>query len=104
MIKFDNTEFLLGNIKYGNTTSVTVNISNISDNDITLEITNSSCSCTTGKIKDSIIKPNGKTQFTISLNTAKAGKGMNQVKSISLKYKLASIQYSQIFRIKVNII
>jgi len=104
MISFDQTEFILGAIKYGDIKVVSVNIFNNSGETVALETSNSSCSCTTGSLMATKLAPNAKTQFKISLNTLKAGKGINQVKSISLKYTFNRQQYSQIFRLKVNVV
>jgi hypothetical protein len=104
MISFDQTEFMLGPVKYGDTKIVTVNVFNNSSEIVTLSTANSSCSCTTGSLKDTRLLPNGKTQFKISLNSLKAGKGLNQVKTIQLKYDLNRQQHSQIFRLKVNVV
>jgi hypothetical protein len=104
MISFDKTEFILTPIKYGDIKTITVNVFNNSSETVTLHTANSSCSCTTGSLKDTKLKPNSKTEFKISLSTLKAGKGLNQVKTIQLKYDLNRQQYSQVFRIKVDIV
>ena len=104
MIKFDRTEFILDDIKYGESTTVVTNVSNLSSDGVDLDVSNSSCSCTTGAIENRKLPPNGKTKFSITLNTAKAGKGLNQIKSISLKYVINRQQFSQVFRLKVNVI
>lgn len=104
MIVFDKTEFALGNIKYGDIGKATVNIVNTSNSAVDLAVISSSCSCTTGLIKNPKLAPNSSTQFIISLNTVKAGRGMNHVKSIQLNYTLDGKQFSQVFRIKLNIV
>ncbi len=104
MIGFDQTDFNLGNIKYGDTKVVTVNITNTSTETVELTPMNSSCSCTTGSLKQNKLAPNERTQFNISLNSVKAGKGTNQVKSIQLNYKLNKQTLSQVFRLKANVV
>lgn len=104
MIGFDQTDFNLGNIKYGDTKVVTVNITNTSTETVELTPMNSSCSCTTGSLKQSKLAPNERTQFNISLNSTKAGKGTNQVKSIQLNYKIGGSTYNQVFRLKANVV
>jgi hypothetical protein len=98
MISFDKTEFILTPIKYGDIKTITVNVFNNSSETVTLHTANSS------SLKDTKLKPNSKTEFKISLSTLKAGKGLNQVKTIQLKYDLNRQQYSQVFRIKVDIV
>lgn len=103
-IHFDNTDFQLGNLKYGETKLTIVTVTNTSGQDMVLETANSSCSCTSGSLKQTRLAGAGKTQFVISLNTVKAGKGMNQVKTIQLKYTVGGVVAVQIFRLKANII
>ena len=104
MISFNKTEFTLGNIKYGETGKAYADVFNNSTETVHLTPANSSCSCTSGTVDNAKLPPNGKTRFVISLNTLKSGKGMNQVKAISLTYKLGKKQFSQVFRIKANVI
>lgn len=103
-MQFSGTDFNLGTVKYGEFITSIANVSNLYNVPVTLDPANSSCSCTTGIVKNAKLMPNGKTQFTITLSTGKAGKGMNQVKSISLNYSFNGVKHSQVFRLRVNII
>ncbi len=104
MIKFSETDINLGILNYGKEGKAVIDVSNLYNQEVKLETANSSCSCTTGSLKDYKLQPNGKTQFTITLNTTKAGKGMNQAKSIQLKYIVNGETHSQTFRLKANIV
>lgn len=104
MISFDQTEFQLGNVSYGETKVSTVNITNKSTQYIKLSVANASCSCTTGSLKSTSLSPGDKTQLLISLNSKKAGKGANQVKTIQMQYVLSGTTYNQLFRLKANIV
>lgn len=104
MIKFSETDINLGILPYGKDGKATVSVTNTYNQEVKLETYNSSCSCTTGKLTSSKLKPNETTQFIITLNSVKAGRAMNQVKTISLKYIVGNQTYSQVFRLKVNIV
>lgn len=103
MISFDNLEFDLGNIQHGITKTVQVNIENSGSSIVNLVVSNSGCSCTTGSVDYSTMQPNSKAIFTIVFNTVKAGKG-KQAKSIALNYTINKKSFSQIFRVKANVI
>lgn len=104
MIGFDKTEFILGNYKLGEFIKATSTITNGSNVDVTFTPANSSCSCTSGVVQPVTITPGSKSIFTITVSTEKSGKGINQVRSISLSYKLGGKQLSQVFRLKFNVI
>lgn len=103
MINFDNLEFDLGDIQHGVTKTVQVNIENSGSSVVNLTVANSGCSCTTGSVDYSTMQPNSKAKFTISFNTVKSGKG-KQAKSIALNYTINKKSFSQIFRIKANVV
>lgn len=104
MIKFSETDINLGIINYGKEGRAVVEVSNLYNQEVKLETANSSCSCTTGSLKEYKLQPNQKTQFTIILNSTKAGRAMNQSKTIQLKYIVNGETHSQTFRIKVNVV
>lgn len=104
MISFDKTEFILGNHKLGEFVTAIVTVTNNSPQTVELVPANSSCSCTSGVVQTPKLAAGQKTLFTITVSTSKAGKGANQVKSISLGYKLGKQQLSQVFRVKLSVI
>ena len=93
MITFDKTEFDLGTLKYGDIGTVVSQVTNSLLVNITLEPANSSCSCTTGSITKIVLPPGETTEFKISLNTIKAGRGSNQTKSIELRYIVTGVKH-----------
>ena len=103
MITFDNLEFDLGTITIGQNKSVVVNIVNNGSVLTTLKVRNSSCSCTSGQLSHSTLQPDSKGTFTIGFDSTRAGKG-SHVKSIELEYKTNNQNFSQIFRIKANVV
>lgn len=103
MVHFDNLEFDLGDIKKGLTKSVKVNITNTSSVPVSLTPANASCSCTSGSVDFSTMQPNSKAVFTISFNSNRTGNG-KQSKSINLSYVVNKQSFSQVFRIKANVI
>jgi len=103
MINFDNLEFDLGDVKHGQTKSVDVNVTNNSSSTVNLIPSNASCSCTTGSVDYSTMQPNSKAIFKISFNSNKSGRG-KQAKSINLTYTINRQSFSQVFRIKANVI
>ena len=103
MVHFDNLEFDLGDMKKGLTKSVKVNITNNSSVPVSLTPANASCSCTSGSVNFSTMQPNSKAIFTISFNSNRTGSG-KQSKSINLSYTLNNQTFSQVFRIKANVI
>lgn len=104
MLHFDNIEFDLGTVQYTQTKLVDVNITNNGPEAVTLQPANASCSCTTGHVEYSTLQPGAKGKFTISFNTNKSGKGANQARSIALNYTINRQTFSQIFRIKANVV
>lgn len=103
MIHFDNLEFDLGLVKYGQIVSAKVNITNNGSVPVKLNPSYSSCSCTSGTVDPSTLQANSKGIFTINLNTNKSGKG-KQAKSITLNYTINNSTFSQVFRIKANVV
>lgn len=103
MITFDKTEFDLGNVKYGQTVTVTAIVTNTNSVPVSLSTTNSSCSCTTGQVEYSTLNPNSKSEFKITFNSNKSGRG-TQAKSINLDYTIDRVTKSKTFRIKANVI
>ena len=103
MVHFDNLEFDLGDVKKGLTKSVKVNITNNSSVPVALMPANASCSCTSGNVDFSTMQPNSKAVFTISFNSGRTGNG-KQSKSINLNYSFNRESFSQVFRIKANVI
>lgn len=103
MLNFDNLEFDLGEIKYGIVKTVDVNVTNDTSSVVSLTPANASCSCTTGYMDYTTLQPKSKGVFKISLNTSKSGKG-KQARSIALNYSIDRKSFSQIFRIKANVV
>ena len=103
MITFDNLEFDLGDVKHGQTKTVNVNITNNGSTPVSLLPSNASCSCTTGHVDYSTMQPNSKAVFKISFNSNKVSKG-RIAKSINLSYTIDRQSFSQIFRIKANVV
>ena len=104
MITFDNLEFDLGTIKHGVTKSVVVNINNSGSTPVEFTVANASCSCTSGYVEYSTLQPKSKGTFKISFNSNKVYKGNNLNKSIALNYKIGRDSFSQIFRLKANVV
>lgn len=104
MLHFSNTEFDLGTIPYTQTVSVDAILTNTGTEPVNLQSANASCSCTSGHLEYSTLQPGAKGKYTISFNTVKSGKGANQARSIALNYTINRQTFSQIFRIKANVV
>lgn len=104
MITFDNIEFDLGDVKYGTIKTAVVTVTNEGSEPVNFTVANASCSCTTGYIEYSTLQPKTKGLFKINFNSNKVSKGNNLSKSIALNYHIGRQVFSQIFRLKANVV
>jgi hypothetical protein len=101
---FSQTEIDLGAVKHGTVAEARVIVTNNTSNYISVSIPYSSCSCTTGSIRENPIPPNAETIFFINLDTNKSGIGVNMMKSITMNWNENNITFSQTFMIKADVI
>lgn len=106
MLIFSETEFNLNTVNYPETVTKFIKVTNNSDQNVELTPSFSSCSCTTASIDKTKLQPLESTTFNIIFNTVKSGIGLNQMKTIDLRFKFANSvsENTQTFRFKANVV
>lgn len=101
---FSQTEINLGSVRHGTVGEAQIIVTNNTGSHISVTIPYSSCSCTTGSIRENPIPPNANTVFFIHLDTNKSGIGVNMIKSITMSWTENNIPFSQTFMVKADVI
>lgn len=99
---FSQTEIQMGDVKYGHPVQAQVVVTNNTNAPINIRVINSSCSCTSGSLRDTPVPANSDSILFINVDSKRAGIG-SVMKSITIAWEEDRKPFSQTFLIGMHV-